>query len=216
MLGTVASKRKRNLWTAVVVALVAAAGVSVWQLWPVGASAVSVPDRVCGNALPGDPAADFLPETGEQYGENVGDEFGVSYTGPTPECIISAGGRRVMVEYAKFLDTDTYKTRHDAEEQAERIASNPESSPLRLGEARGYASKHAAILLLNCPMQGYPGTVTASVFGLSGFPSDSSDPKAFADLTAATLRLAARDVYKCAASSSLPTGPPALGRPRAD
>lgn len=51
---------------------------------------------------------------------------------------------------------------------------------------------------------------------MDDLPSDNSDPKAFADLTAETLRLAARDVYKCAASSSLPTGPPTLGHPRAD
>ncbi|MER5305431.1 hypothetical protein ABT039_39030 [Streptomyces lasiicapitis] len=216
MPGTEAPKRKRNLWTAVAVALVTAAGVAVWQLWPASAPAVAVPDRVCERTLPGNLAADFLPETGDKYWENVGDEFGAPYTGPTPDCILSAGGRRVMVEYNKFLDTDRYKTRHDAEEKVERVASNPGSAPLRLGEARGYASKHVAILLLNCSMQGYPGTITASVFGMSGFPSDSSNAKAFAELTAETLRLAARDVYKCPSGPALPTGSPSLGQPRAE
>ncbi|WP_405660587.1 hypothetical protein [Streptomyces sp. RK9] len=215
MPGTVAPKRKRNLWTAVAVALVTAAGVAVWQLWPASDPAIAVPDRVCGRTLPGHLVADFLPEAGEQYWENVGDEFGVPYTGPTPECILSAGGRRVMVEYNKFLDTGRYKARHDAEDKVERIANNPGSVPLRLGEARGYVSKHVAILRLNCPMQGAPGTITASVFGISGFPPGRSDEKAFAELTAETLRVAARDVYKCASSSALPTGSPSLGQPRA-
>ncbi|MFH8794344.1 hypothetical protein [Streptomyces sp. NPDC017941] len=218
MPGTVAPKRRRNLWTAVAVALVTSAGVAVWQLWPTDASTIAIPDQVCGRTLPGKLAADLLPDTGDQYQERVGNGFGAPENGPTPECILSAGGRRVMVEYNKFLDTDLHKTRRQAEEKVERVAKNPGSVPLRLGDARGYGAKYVAILSLNCPMQGYQGTVTASAFGMSGFPSDSSKAQAFAELTAETLRLAARNVYKCTGSgtSALPGGPPSLGRPRAE
>ncbi|MFD9881338.1 hypothetical protein ACFWZT_07720 [Streptomyces alboflavus] len=211
-----APRRKRNLWTAVTMALLTSIGVAVWQLWPASAPAVSVPDRVCDKRLSGKIAADLLPEEGEPYWENTGDGFGVPHDGPTPDCTIAADDREVSVEYFRYLDTDMHKYRHKAREEAELVASIPGSVPLRLGEARGHASKRAAILLLNCPMRGYPGTVTASVYGMSGFPPDSSDVKAFAELTAETLRLAARDVYKCGSSPSLPTGSPTLGRPRAE
>ncbi|GGR69744.1 hypothetical protein GCM10010252_04770 [Streptomyces aureoverticillatus] len=218
MTGAVAPRRKRNLWMVVAVAVVTSSGVAAWLLWPASKPAVSVPERVCAKKLSGKPAANLLPKRGERYQEygNHLEEFGSPYAGPPPICTFVAGDRRVTVDYGKFLDTDRYKTRHEAEEQVERVASNPGSAPLRLGEARGYTSKRAAILLLNCPMQGYPGTITARVYDKDDFPSDSSDPKAFAELTAETLRLAARDVYKCRGSSALPTGSPTLGQPRAE
>lgn len=216
MAGPVVAKRKRNLWVAVTVALVASAGVAVWQLWPAGAPAVSVPDRVCAKKLPGKIAADLLPEEGEPYWENSEDGFGGLHEAPTPDCTIGADDREVDVSYFRYSDTDMHKFRHKAEEEVDRVARTPGSTPLRLGEARGYASKHAAVLILNCPMQRYPGTLTASVHGVRGFPSADSDPKAFAELTAETLRLAARDVYKCRSSSALPTGSPVLGRPTSE
>ncbi|WP_157855995.1 hypothetical protein [Streptomyces aureocirculatus] len=216
MTGTVAPKRKRNLWVAVSVTLVSSVGVVVWQLWPASAPAVSVPDQVCGNTLPGNLAADLLPKSGSKYWEDIGEEFGVPYTGPTPDCTIAAGDRELSVTYFQYLDLKRVKTIDKAVERVEREAEEPGSAPLRLGEARGYASKRAAVLLLNCPTKGNPRIIEASVHDVDRSASAGSNTKAFAELTAETLRLAARDVYKCGGSPALPSGSPSLGRPRAE
>ncbi|MGA4839900.1 hypothetical protein [Streptomyces sp. G45] len=218
MTGTVVRKRKGSFWIAVAAALLASAGVAIWKLWPTDAPAVAVPDRVCANTLPGKLAADLLPKRGDQYWENVGpgDRFDVPYTGPTPDCTFASGDREVSVMYFQYVDVDRVKSIDEAKEKVEREAEGPGSAPLRLGEARGYASKRAAVLLLNCPMRENPRIIEARVYHRGSLPSDGLGAKKLAALASEVMRLAAKDVYKCDSDSALPAGEPTLGQPRGE
>lgn len=216
MNGTVESKRKFTLWVAVALVAVTSAGVAAWMFRPASKPLVSIPERVCAKSLPGKAVTELLPKRGKEYRDYISgaDKFDVPHTGPAPDCDLSGGGRWIRVKYNQHLNSDTIKNADKAKEQVAREGAEPGSVPLRLGDARGYAWKHAAVLHLDCPEGKFPGIVEVSVDDRREFQADSSDAEAFAALAADTLRLAGRKVYRCEGAASLPEGPPQLGTPR--
>ncbi|MVO83429.1 hypothetical protein GPA10_01325 [Streptomyces sp. p1417] len=120
------------------------------------------------------------------------------------------------MEYSQHLNSTTIKNADKAKDQVAREAAEPGSIPLRLGNAHGYAWKHAAVLLLDCPKGKYPGIVEVSVDDRRDVEAGSADAEAFAALAADTLRLAGQKVYHCEGSAALPPGAPRLGKPRGE
>ncbi|GHE73594.1 hypothetical protein GCM10018785_47140 [Streptomyces longispororuber] len=217
---SVSGRRQIKLWGTVSLVAAALVGVAVWLMWPSSEPVVSLPARVCDEALPTGAPAALLPRTGKDYYESVvgSVEFNAPHdpAEPSPACNFSGGGRHITVEHDRHFNDKSLAIRaaDEAKEAVAEEAQLPGRAPLSLGRSYGYAWKHGAVLLLNCRDEGEEGVIKVNVYDWKKFASEDSDAKAFGELAADTLRMATKSVYRCDHRSALPGGPPRLGRPR--
>ncbi|MFJ4838435.1 hypothetical protein [Streptomyces sp. NPDC088746] len=198
------NRRKKIVFAALGVLVVAGVGVAVFL--PDQKPALSVPDRVCQEAVPGAHVKSLLPENGEAF-EEGSTNFMADASKGLGKCDLSGGGRDLEIKYSRIQEPDfTW-------DSVRQDASKPDNTPLSLGPASGYVGNNRAELFVDCPYsKGRRDALEVSV-GIAGVP-DTEDTTRTAELSALTAdvaRAAARDVVGCERAADLPDSAPKIG-----
>ncbi|MEU1485198.1 hypothetical protein [Streptomyces sp. NPDC005752] len=201
----IGNKRKKTVLGALGVLVAAGAGVALFL--PGQEPALSIPGRVCAEAVPSAHVKPLLPERGEAFEE--GSVFFTAGTaGGLGKCDLSGGGRDVEIRYSRIQDPEF------TEETVERKAARPGYTPISLGAAEGFVgSNNRASLFVDCPYsKGRKDLLEASV-GVGGLPEteDSARQAEISALTADVARAVARDVVGCEGAAGLPDSTPKIG-----
>lgn len=207
-------RHRRKVWLFTsVVAVLAVVGVTTWKVWPSEDPSISIPDRVCQGSLSSETVKSLFPEHGEPFQEERSYNFFTvrpesSEKPSLGQCEMSGGGRSVEINYSRLQSAGGYTS-----EDVERRAAESGSTPLTLGEARGFHKFAATELFVSCPMGKDRGALLEIAIGASGFPDevDRATIKQLAALAADAARFVAQDVVGCEGAQSLPDGPPQLG-----
>ncbi|WP_124274285.1 hypothetical protein [Streptomyces sp. ADI93-02] len=198
------SKRKKIAFAALGVLVVAGVGVAVFL--PDEEPALSIPGRVCGEAVPTAHVKSLLPEKGEAFEE--GSVFFTAGTaGGTGKCELSGGGRSLAIKYSRIQDPAYDQERVRSE------AAKPGNTRLSLGPAEGYIGGYGASLFVGCPYAGGRKdllAVSVAVGGISKI-TDSAMQVRVSALTADVARGVARDVVGCEGAADLPDSAPKIG-----
>jgi hypothetical protein len=192
--------------------VLALAGVTVWQVWPGEESAVSVPSKVCENAVPSTSLKALLPETGESFEEERSYNFSSSRSrgvdGPTAgDCELSGGGKSLTINYRRLQSPDlTF-------DDVKRDAAEPGSTLITLGPAQGYIRGARTELFVSCPFATGRADLLEIEIGASGFSdeADSDTKQDLAGFAADTARVVAQELVGCESADDLPAGVPKLG-----
>ncbi|WP_406146527.1 hypothetical protein [Streptomyces sp. NBC_01012] len=136
---------RKRLVAQVSVGAVVLIGLGAWALWP-GEPVVTVPDRVCADALPGDPVRDLLPERGEAYAEDyLWGSYSATSVSVTWKCSLSAGGRSLHFEKFLILSEDDYSA-----DDVSRDAAKSGNTPLSWGTEKGFIEGDTVSLYVRC------------------------------------------------------------------
>lgn len=160
------------------------AGLGAWALWPSRESAVAVPDRVCGSALPGATVRDLLPEHGKGFEEEV-----VGSSSP-------------------LLDPDGYGPEDIAQD-----AGKPGNVLISWGANRGGVEGNTVTLYVGCESSDRRDSlleVSTSVNGADGKLKDRATREKAVALAADTARFVAARVDFCE-PTPLPDTAPKIG-----
>ncbi|WP_406146528.1 hypothetical protein [Streptomyces sp. NBC_01012] len=198
------SKRKKIVFTALGILVVAGVGVAL--LLPDQKPTLSIPDTVCAEAVPSAHVKALLPEKGEAFEEERAINFMADAKGPGT-CDLSGGGRILEIKYGTIQDPEYDR------EWVQRNASKPDNTPLSLGPAGGYLGSYGAEVFVDCPYaKGRKDLLRVSV-GIGGVPKIKDDAmKAdVSGLAADVARAVARDVVGCEGAADLPDSAPKIG-----
>ncbi|MFJ8749812.1 hypothetical protein ACIREO_10815 [Streptomyces sp. NPDC102441] len=201
------NRRKKTAFGALGVLVVAGVGVALFL--PDQEPALSVPGRVCQEAVPGTHVKSLLPEKGEAF-EEGSTNFMADAPKGSGKCDLSGGGRDFEIRYSRIQDPEFTR------ETVEGKAARPGYTPISLGTAEGYVgSNDRAALFVDCPYsKGRKDLLEVSV-GVGGLPeADAEDSTRAAELSALTAdvaRAVARDVERCEGAADLPDSAPKIG-----
>ncbi|MFI9626308.1 hypothetical protein [Streptomyces sp. NPDC052042] len=201
------NRRKKSVVGALGVLVVAGVGVAVFL--PDREPVLSVPDRVCAEAVPSTHVKALLPEKGEAFEEERAVNFMADASRGLGMCDLSGGGRILVIKYSRIQDPDYDR------EWVQRNASKPGNTPISLGAAGGYIkSYNRAELFVDCPYsKGRKDLLEVSV-GIGGNVPETADSTRQAELSALAAdaaRVVARDVERCEGAADLPDGAPTIG-----
>lgn len=199
--------RRKKIALAALGALVVA-GAAVALFLPDLEPALSIPDRVCAEAVPSTHVKALLPKKGEPFEEERAVNFMPDVSRGLGMCDLSGGGRIFEIRYSRLQDPAYDR------EWVRRDASKPGNIPLSLGPAGGYVESHSRVeLFVDCPYaKGRTDLLEVSV-GIGGVPEtvDSARQAALAGLAADVARVIARQVEHCEGAADLPDGDPTIG-----
>ncbi|MEU2676306.1 hypothetical protein ABZ638_05375 [Streptomyces sp. NPDC007107] len=169
--------------------------------------ALSVPDRVCQEAVPGTHVKALLPRTGVPFQEERAVDFVVGGPEELGRCDLSGGGTDLEVTYKMVQEADfTW-------ESVQRETAKPGRTLIWLGEARGYTGSDRAALFVDCPSgEGRKDVLEVSV-GVEPAPeAEAGDRTAeLSALAADVARVIGHELKHCEGASRLPYGPPQPG-----
>ena len=196
------------MWIALaVVGALAVAGVVAWQLWPSEKSAVAVPARVCDSALPGADVKALLPEKGKPFTEwhtgTFNPEAGAAKQKPGT-CKVYGGGKSVTIDHSLYFGSD-YTMKDVA-----RDASAAGATGIVLGEAKGFHKGDSTSLFTDCSSEQDKTKALLEIDVTYEKTTDRAVIRKMASLAADTLRLEARELWKCDGADSLPNGSPEI------
>ncbi|MFD9498230.1 hypothetical protein [Streptomyces sp. NPDC060035] len=154
-------------------------GLGAWALWPWEEPAVAVPDRVCGDALPGDPVRDLLPEHGKGFEEYLFGSSSATSVSTTWKCTLSAGGQSVHLEKYLILSTDDYSSQDIA-----RDAAKAGNTPLSWGTEKGFIEGNAVSLFVGCTSSKGSPVLLVTRTAVSGGDAELKDRAAQEEVTA--------------------------------
>jgi hypothetical protein len=120
-------------------------GLGAWALWPTEEPAIAVPDRVCGDALPGGPVRDLLPEHGKGFEEELLGSSSATSVSTTWKCRLSGGGQSVHLVHSPILGVDDYSAQDIA-----RDAAKSGNIPLSWGTEKGFIEGNTVSLFVGC------------------------------------------------------------------
>jgi hypothetical protein len=185
---------------------------ALWKFWPSAEPSVAIPERVCKGKLPGPLIAGLLPKKGAAFKESAGADFETPERGTIPECRLYAGGQGVSIRYNHLGDSGLGIAK-EWKAKNEQTANQSGFSPIRLGEASGYAGPQGAGLIIDCPGPTDKAAILlVDVEYLRSPNGGNADSRAkFATLAAEVSRVTAQDIMKCAGAEALPDGPPRVG-----
>ncbi|MFF8915644.1 hypothetical protein ACF08M_20540 [Streptomyces sp. NPDC015032] len=199
------NKRRKIVFAALGAVVVAGVGIALFL--PDQKPALSVPDRVCAEAVPSTHVKALLPEKGETFEEKRAVNFMPDVSKGLGMCDLSGGGRTLGVRYSRLQDPKYNR------EWVQRNASKPGNTPISLGPAGGYINRYSAALFVDCPYaKGRTDLLSVSV-GIGGVP-ETEDRAMMAELSALAAdvaRVVARDVERCEGAADLPDGDPKAG-----
>lgn len=203
---TSGTRRKKITFAALGTLVVAGAAVALFL--PDRKPALSIPDRVCAEAVPSTHVKALLPEKGEPFEEERAVNFTPDASRGLGMCDLSGGGRVFEIRYSRLQDPEYNR------EWVRRDASKPGNIPLSLGPAGGYVESYSRVeLFVDCPYaKGRTDLLEVSV-GIGGVPEtvDTTRQAALAGLAADVARVIARQVEHCEGAADLPDGAPAIG-----
>lgn len=188
------------------VAVVAVVG--AWALWPSEEPVIAVPDRVCGNALPGEPIRDLLPERGKGFEEEVVGSSSPGSISTVWKCRLIGGGQSVYLTSSPLLDPDDY-----GPEDIAKDAGKPGNVPISWGANRGVVEGNTVALYVGCESSDGRDSllaVSTSVNGGDGKLKDRATREKTVALAADTARFVAARVDFCE-PAPLPDTPPKIG-----
>lgn len=199
------SKRKKIAFAALGVLVVAGVGVALFL--PDQEPTLSIPDRVCAEAVPSAHVKALLPEKGEAFEEERAVNFMADASKGLGMCDLSGGGRTLGIKYGTIQDPEYDR------EWVQSNASKPGNTPISLGPAGGYIGSYGAELFVDCPYaKGRMDLLRVSV-GIGGVPKikDSAMKANVSGLAADVARVVARDVERCEGAAGLPDSAPKIG-----
>ncbi|MFE7352535.1 hypothetical protein ACFU8Q_04890 [Streptomyces sp. NPDC057543] len=200
------NKRKKIVFAALGVLVLAGVGIALFL--PDREPALSIPDRVCAEAVPSTHVKSLLPERGRPFEEERAVNFMRDASKGLGMCDLSGGGRIFEIRYSRLQDPKYSR------EWVQRDASKPGNIPLSLGAAGGYIeSYNRAELFVDCPYaKGRKDLLEVSV-GIGGVSEtkDSTRQAELSALAADVARVVARDVERCEGAADLPDGAPKVG-----
>lgn len=167
---------------------------------------LSIPGRVCQDAVSSAQVKTLLPDKGESFEEGA-----VGFMAGLPrglgKCELSGGGKDLDIRYSRIQDPDfTWET-------VQRNVSKPGNIPISLGEAGGYIGGGSVELFVDCPYEKGRKDLLRVVVGIGGVPKieDSAMKANISGLAADVARAVARDVVGCEGAADLPDGAPKIG-----
>ncbi|MBM7437135.1 hypothetical protein [Streptomyces sp. HB132] len=181
------------------------AGVGVALFLPDQKPALSVPDRVCQEAVPGTHVESLLPESGAFEESSM--NFMADASKGLGKCDLSGGGGDLEIKYSRIQEPDfTW-------DSVQQDASKPDNTPLSLGPASGYVGNNRAELFVDCPYSKVRKDALEVSVGIAGVSEteDSTRTAELSALTADVARAAARDVIGCECAADLPDSAPKIG-----
>ncbi|MFJ6442973.1 hypothetical protein [Streptomyces sp. NPDC091649] len=187
------------------IALTAVVALGVWKVWPAADSVIAVPDRVCDASIDGSLVSPLLPERGEPFKEERFSYFGQGSISAPGKCYLSAGGEQVSIAYVHILSPEDY-----SREDIERDAAKPGSTPVSLGNAKGYADARSVSLFTGCRSEAGRETLVEVKTSISDSTKDETALRRAAALTAEVSRSVTPRMKSCTAEA-LPQGDPTLG-----
>ncbi|AWL38300.1 MULTISPECIES: hypothetical protein [unclassified Streptomyces] len=198
------TRRKKIVFAALGALVVAGAAVALFL--PDQKPALSIPDRVCAEAVPSTHVKALLPEKGEAFEEERAYNF---FTGATPKglgkCELSGGGRTLGISYSRIQEREYDR------EWVRGLASKPGHHPITWGAAGGFVTRNNAALFVDCPNPKRMNLMEVSV-GIGGGP-ETEDPAIMAELSALAADIAravTRDIELCKGAEDLPENDPTL------
>lgn len=188
------------------VVVVAGAGVVLFQP-DHREPALSVPDRVCQEAVSGTQVKALLPGTGEAFEEKRAVNFVVGGPQELGRCDLSGGGTDLEVTYKTVQEADfTWKS-------VQRETAKPGRTLIWFGLARGYTGSDRAALFVDCPSSAGRKDVLEVSVGINPAPeAEAGDRTAeLSALVADVARVIGGGLKHCEGASRFPYGPPKLG-----
>ncbi|MFI6929938.1 hypothetical protein [Streptomyces sp. NPDC050287] len=204
-------KRSRRFKASIALAVVgvlAVAGVVAWQVWPSEEPAVAVPARVCDGALSGAAVRALLPEKGKSFAEWHSGAFNprsIDVKQRPGTCKVYGGDKSVEISHSFYLQSD-YSMK-----DADRGASMAGNTRITLGKALGYYKGDTVFLFADCTGQYDKEKTLVEVDVTYEKTTNRTAIQNMASLAADTLRLEARELWRCETADALPNGSPKVG-----
>ncbi|WP_158778698.1 hypothetical protein [Streptomyces cellulosae] len=202
------SRRFKTLIALAVVGALAVAGVVAWQVWPSEEPAVAVPARVCDGALSGAAVRELLPEKGKPFAEWHSGAFNprsVDSKQRPGTCKVYGGGKSVRIDHSSYLQS-TYSMKN-----VDRGASMAGNIRITLGKAIGYYKGDTVFLFADCTGKYDKEKALVEVDVTYEKTTNRATIQNMASLAADTLRLEAREIWRCESADALPNGSPQVG-----
>ncbi|MEU8705213.1 hypothetical protein [Streptomyces sp. NPDC048565] len=170
---------RKRLVAPVSVGAVVLIGLGAWALWP-GEPTVTVPDRVCADALPGGAVRDLLPERGEAYKEDyLWGSYSATSVSTTWKCSLSAGGHSLHFEKFLILSEDDYSS-----DDVSQDAAKPGNTPLSWGTEKGFIEGNTVSLYVGCKGSKGGPILLETHTSVGGDEDHLKDPAAQEEVTA--------------------------------